>query len=277
MSAHSGQAAATNRPIRHSLPLYANPIRQLFSASTWRATWFLLAYLVMSWVLFAVVFTAATATLALAITLLGLPLLIVTAAAVRWSAAAERLRLGSLVREAPSGGYREPSGRGLLASIRAAWTDPAIWRNIAYLVGLFPFLWALDLTVLTIWVTFIGCVALPAWYWAVPAQKFSTGTFKGAQFGYFPHGPHGKGAVGIFVDTPAKAIGVALIFLVLSLLFSYVVVLTARMHARVAYSLVGAPGDPLAEAKSVLSQPGPLGPLRAARRNGNSGRSTAAT
>jgi hypothetical protein len=277
MSAHSGQAAATNRPIRHSLPLYANPIRQLFSASTWRATWFLLAYLVMSWVLFAVVFTAATATLALAITLLGLPLLIVTAAAVQWSAAAERLRLGSLVHEAPSGGYREPSGRGLLASIRAAWTDPAIWRNIAYLVGLFPFLWALDLTVLTIWVTFIGCVALPAWYWAVPAQKFSTGTFKGAQFGYFPHGPHGKGVVGIFVDTPAKAIGVALIFLVLSLLFSYVVVLTARMHARVAYSLVGAPGDPLAEAKSVLSQPGPLGPLRAARRNGNSGRSTAAT
>ncbi|MGN6681319.1 MAG: hypothetical protein ACTHKL_26435, partial [Streptosporangiaceae bacterium] len=66
-------------------------------------------------------------------------------------------------------------------------------------------------------------------------------------------------------------------FLVLSLLFSYVVVLTARMHARVAYSLVGAPEDPLAEAKRVLDHPGPLGPLRAARRNGNSSRSTAAT
>ena len=106
MSAHGGQPAATKRPIRQSLPLYANPIKQLFLASTWRATWFLLAYLVVSWVLFAVVFTAATATLALAITLLGLPLLIATAAAVRWSATAERLRLGSLVHEAPSGGYR---------------------------------------------------------------------------------------------------------------------------------------------------------------------------
>ncbi|MGN6796235.1 MAG: sensor domain-containing protein, partial [Streptosporangiaceae bacterium] len=188
-----------------------------------------------------------------------------------------RLRLRPLVHEPLTGGYRDTSGRGMLATIRAAWTNPAIWRNIAYLVGLFPFLWALDLTVLTIWVTFIGCVALPAWYWAVPQETYSTGTFRGAQFGYFPHGPYGKGAVGIFVDTPAKAIGVALIFLVLSLLFSYVVVLTARMHARVAYSLVGAPEDPLAEAKRVLSHPGPLGPLRAARRNGNSGRSTAAT
>jgi len=276
MSAHGGQAAATNRPIRQSLPLYANPIRQLFSASTWRATRFLLAYLVVSWVLFAVVFTAVTATLTLAITLLGLPLLVVTAAVIRGCANAERLRLRPLVHEPPTGGYHRTSRPGLLANIRAAWTDPAIWRNIAYLVGLFPFLWALDLTVLTVWVAFIGCVALPAWYWA-PQDTNSAGTFRGAQFGYFPHGPHGKGGVGIFVDTPAKAIGVALIFFVLSLLFSYVVVLTARMHARVAYSLVGAPEDPLAEAKNVLSQPGPLGPLRTARRNGNSGRSTAAT
>jgi len=279
MSAHSGHAAATFRPIRQGLPLYANPIRQLFSASTWRAAWFLLAYLVVSWVLFAVVFTAATTTLTLAITLLGLPLLIGTAAVVRWSASAERLRLRPVVHEPPAtGGYRDTSARGLFANIRAAWTDPAIWRNIAYLVGLFPFLWALDLTVLTIWATFIGCIALPAWYWALPAQTYSTGrSFKGAQFGYFPHGPNGKGAVGIFVDTPAKAIGVALIFLVLTLLFSYVVVLTARMHARVAYSLVGAPEDPLAEAKNVLSQPGPLGPLGSPRRNGNASRPTAAT
>ena len=276
MSAHSAQTAATRPPIRQGLPLYTNPFRQLLSASTWRATRFLLAYLVVSWVLFAVVFTAATATLTLAITLLGLPLLIATAAVVRWCANAERLRLRPLVHQPPAGGYRDMRGRGLLANIRAAWTDPAIWRNIAYLVGLFPFLWALDLTVLTVWVTFIGCVALPAWYW-VPQDTYSTGTFRGAQFGYFPHGPHGRGGVGIFVDTPAKAIGVALIFLVLSLLFSYVVVLTARMHARVAYSLVGAPEDPLAEAKSVLDHPGPLGPLSAARRNGNSGRSTAAT
>jgi Putative sensor len=276
MSAHVGPTATTDRPIRQSLPLYANPFRQMFSASTWRGTQFLLVYLVMSWAMFAVVFTAATVTLTLAVTLVGLPLLIVTAAVIRNCASAERLRLRPLVHASLAGSYHRTSGRGLFANIRAAWTDPAIWRNFAYFIGLFPFLWALDLTVLTVWMAFIGCVALPAWYWA-PEQTFPGGTARGAQFGYFPHGPHGPGGVGIYVDTPAKAVGVALIFLVFTLLFSYVVVLTARMHARVAYSLVGAPEDPLAEAKSVLTQPGPLGPLRAARRNGTSGRSTAAT
>jgi hypothetical protein len=248
----------------------------MFSASTWRATRFLLAYLVMSWVLFAVVFTVGTATLTLAITLLGLPLLIVTAAVIRGCASSERLRLRPLVHASLTGGYHSTSGRGLFANIRAAWTDPAIWRNLAYFVGLFPFLWALDLTVLTIWLTFIGCVALPGWYW-VPQSTYPGGTFRGAQFGYFPHGPHGHGAVGIFVDTPAKAIGVALIFVVLSLLFSYVVVLTARIHARVAYALLSGPEDPLAEARDVLGRPGPLGPLRTARRNGNAGSSAPAT
>jgi hypothetical protein len=276
MSAHSNLAAARERPIRQALPLYANPLRQLISASTWRATRFLLVYLVVSWVQFALVFTAATTTLTLAITLLGLPLLIVTAAVIRGCANAERLRLRQLVPERLTGGYHDTTGPGLLANIRAAWTDPAIWRNIAYFVGLFPFLWALDLTVLTVWVAFIGCVALPVWYWA-PEQTFPGGTARGAQFGYFPNGPHGPGGVGIYVDTPGKAVGVALIFLVLSLLFSYVVVLTARMHARVACSLVGAPQDPLAEAKNVLSEPGPLGHLRPERRNGKSGRSAPAT
>jgi hypothetical protein len=96
------------------------------------------------------------------------------------------------------------------------------------------------------------------------------------QFGYFPNGPHRHGAVGIFVDTPAKAIGVALVFVVLSLLFQYVVVLTARLHAWVAYSLLRSPEDPLAAAKGVLGRPGPLGPLRSPRRNGNSGRTAPA-
>ena len=263
-------------PIRQGLPLYRNPLRQLVSASTWRAIWYLLAYLVVGWVLFSIVFTAATVTLTLMITLAGLPLLIVTAAVIRGCANAERWRLRPVTGTPLTGGYRDTTARGLAARIRAAWTDAATWRNLAYLFGLFPLLWALDLTALMIWLTFAGCVALPAWYWAV-SSTYPSGTYHGVQFGYFPHGPYGRGAVGIFVDTPAKAIGVAAVSLVLTLLFQYVVVLTARMHAWVAYSLLRAPEDPLAAAKGVLRGPGPLGPLRDARRNGNSGRSAPAT
>jgi hypothetical protein len=271
--------AARNDPtstLAASLRLYPNPLRQAISASTWRATWFLLAYLVVSWVLFGAVLTAGISAATLAITLAGLPLLIAAAAVIRGCAAAERWRLRPLLPGRMRSGYRDLRGLRLAARVRAAWTDSAVWRDLAYLAGLFPFLWALDLAVLTVWLTFVGCVALPAWYWA-PEQTYAGGTFRGVQFGYFPHGPHGRGSIGIFVDTPGKAILVAAVFLVLSLLFQYVVVLTARMHARVAYALLRAPVDPLAEAKEVLGSPGPLGPLRIPRRNGNSGRSAPAT
>ena len=100
----------------------------------------------------------------------------------------------------------------MFARVRARWTDPAVWRDLAYLGGLFPVLWALDLAVVTIWLAVIGLVTLPAWYWA-PEQQFAGGrTYHGVQFGYFPHGPHGPGAVGFFVDTLPKAIIAAVVF-----------------------------------------------------------------
>jgi hypothetical protein len=265
-----------NDPPAGSLRLYRNPLRQAVSASTWRATWYLLAYLVVGSLLFSVALSAGIAAGTMAITLAGLPLLIAAAAVIRGCAGAERRRLRRVLPRRVRGGYRDVRGLGLIAQVRTTWTDPALWRDLAYLGGLFPALWTLDLAVLTVWLIFVGCVALPAWYW-LPYETYPGGTHHGAQFGYFPHGPHGHGAVGIYVDTLGKAIIAAAVFLVLSLLFQYVVVLTARMHARVAYALLRAPVDPLAEAKEVLGQPGPLGPLQNAPRNGNSGRSAAVT
>ena len=167
--------------------------------------------------------TAGIATITLVITLAGIPLLIVTAAVIRGCASAERWRLRGVLGEPVHGGYRDATGLGMLARVRACWTDPAVWRDLAYLGGLFPLLWALDLAVLTIWLTFIGCITVPAWYWA-PEQTYQGGSHHGLQFGDFPHGPHGPGAVGVYVDTLPKAIVTALVFLAASLLFQYVVV-----------------------------------------------------
>src|SRR5215813_4405353 len=221
---HEGSAAGAD-PLADSLRLYPNPLRQAVSASTWRATWYLLAYLVVSWLLFSAVLTAGLTAATLAITLAGLPLLIAAAAVIRGCAGAERRRLRSVLPRPVRGGYRDVRGLGLIARVRTTWTDPALWRDLAYLGGLFAALWTLDLA----------------------------------------------------VDTLGKAIIAAAVFFVLSLLFQYVVVLTARMHARIAYSLLRAPVDPLTEAKEVLERPGPLGPLGAKRRNGNSGRSAPVT
>ena len=83
--------------------------------------------------------------------------------------------------------------------------------------------------------------------------------------GYFPHGPHGPGGVGLYVDTLPRALLAGAAFLVAFLLFNYVVVVTARAHARIAQALLRAPADPLAGVKEVLARPGPLGPLYSAR------------
>lgn len=122
-------------------------------------------------------------------------------------------------------------------------------------------LWALDLAVVTVWLVLLGSVTLPAWY-RYPEQTFGHGgQAHGVPFGYLPNGPHGAGAVGFYVDTLPKALLAAAAALLAFLLFSYVVVITARMHARVARGLLRPPSDPLARAREVMSRPGPLPPL----------------
>jgi hypothetical protein len=69
----------------------------------------------------------------------------------------------------------------------------------------------------------------------------------------------------VFIGTLPSALVAAAVCLVLFLVFNYVLVGTARAHARVARALLGPPVDPLAEARAVLDQPGPLGALRSTR------------
>src|SRR5262249_62160040 len=109
-----------------SLRLYPNPLRQAVSASTWLATWYLLAYLVVSWLLFGAVLTAGIAAATLAITLAGLPLLIAATAVIRGCASAERWRLRPLLGYRVRVGYRDLSGLGLGARGRGRWFDPEL-------------------------------------------------------------------------------------------------------------------------------------------------------
>jgi len=243
------------------LRLYRNPLRQLVAGSSWRAAWFLLAYLVAGWLLWGCVLAATVTTAVLAITLAGLPLLVATAAVIRGCADAERWRLRGVLAGRVRGRYRRASRPGILPQVRARWGDPATWRDLAYLFALFPLLWAADLAVMAVWLVLLAGIALPAYYWALP-ETFPDGqSAHGVMLGYFPHGPHGPGSWGVSVDTAPRALIAAACCLAASLLFSYVLVLSARLHARIASALLRAPGDPLAEAKEVLTRPGPLGAL----------------
>jgi Putative sensor len=243
------------------LPLYGNPLRQLVAGSTWRAAWVLLAYLVWGWLLWAAVLTATLTAAVLCITLAGIPLLVAAAGVVRGCANAERWRLRGVLAAPVHGGYRPVQRPGILAQVRTRWSDPATWRDFAYLFALFPFLWALDLAVTMVWLVLLAGITVPVWYRYIP-ETFNNGqTAHGLQFGYFPNGPSGPGSWGWFIGNLHQALIAAGIFLVLFLLFNYVLVGTARLHAHIASALLRAPADPMAAAKEVLTRPGPLGPL----------------
>jgi Putative sensor len=243
------------------LRLRRNPLRLAVSAAPWTGALYLAGYLLVGWVLFAIAVTSASVAAVFAITLAGLPLLIACAGVVRGCANFERARLRTAFTRPVKGRYRTPTRPGLIAQVSTRWKDPATWRDLAYLVGLWVPFFILDTVVVTVWLTFLAGLALPAWYWA-PRNDFNNGvSAHGVPLGYFPNGPHGPGGVGLFVDTLPKALLAAAGFLVLFLLFNYVLVATYAAHARSARALLRPPADPLAEAKEVLTTPGPLSRL----------------
>ena len=243
----------------NALGLRRDPIRLAFSKAPWSAAWYLTGYLFIGTALFAVALTAVLTGAVLGVTLAGIPLLVAAAAVVRWCADVERARLRPRYDDVEAD-YRAPAGPGIMARLRTRWQDPATWRDIAYLLGMYIPLVTLDLVVLTLWLTFLAGITLPLWYWA-PWQSIHGTRFHGYQLGYFPNGPHGHPGYGLYVDTLPKALLAAAVSLILFLLFNYALVATARAHTATARALLGRQEDPLREAKEVLRRPGALSTL----------------
>jgi hypothetical protein len=239
------------------LSLRRDPIRLLLSGGLWKSFWYLLGYLVVGGALFAIALSTAVAGAGLSITLAGLPVLVAAAAAIRWCADVERHRLRPMVTGPVAGSYRQVAGSGVMAHVRTRWRDPATWRDVAYLVGMFVPLLVLDAVVLAVWWALLAGITLPIWYWA-PWKSIHGVRYHGYDLGYHPNGPHGPGGWGLYVNTLPEAFAVAAVCLILFLAFNYVLVATARAHAAVARGLLGAADDPLLEAKEVLGRPGPL-------------------
>ena len=141
-------------------------------AAPWRAAGFLAVYVfVAGWLLFAVAFTATVTAAVFLITLAGIPLLVGRPGCCTAAPSTERARLRPVLAGPIAGGYRQVTGRGIMAQVRTRWRDPATWREIAYLIGLWPLLFALDTVVLSVWLTLLAGVTLPAWYWAPGATS----------------------------------------------------------------------------------------------------------
>lgn len=266
----SAAAARRSAPARERLTLGMNPLRLAFSAGPWLSARFIVSYLIVGCITFSVAVAAVCCAGTLALTILAIPLLLAAAQVVHGCAALERRMQAQLYTQPVTAAYLPPERRGIWAQAKAAWRDRAIWRELGYLIGLWAPLYGLDTIVLSVWLTFLAGITVPLWYWA-PRGTEMAGYVHGAAvhglaLGYFPHGATGPGSYGVYIDTLPKALLMAAVCAVLFLLFNYVLVATARMHGRVARALLRPPADPLDEARSVLTGPGPLGPLTGAER-----------
>jgi len=266
----SSQRAAAPQPAEprgdSRLTLRHNPIGLVFSASLWRSAGYLGSCLLVGSLLFAVGLATSIVAAVLGITVVAVPLLIAAAEVVRGCAAVERAMLRQAFTEPVHADYPAPRGDGLWKQARARWGDSTTWRDLAYLIAIRPVLQVLAVAVLAVWATFLAGVTLPLWYSHVSGLGIGVGgsTLQGppgVMIGYFPHGVRGPGSQGLYVDSLHNALLAAAGFAVLFLLFNYVLVATARLHAQVARALLGRAADPLAPARAVLAGPGPLGPL----------------
>jgi signal transduction histidine kinase len=105
----------------------------------------------------------------LAITLIGIPILILSVYAWGGLAEGERRIIAALTGTVIPNPYRPvPEGASRWGRLRARLADPATWKDLVFLLLQFPF--GLVSFVLAVVVLSVGIhgVALPLWYWAVP-------------------------------------------------------------------------------------------------------------
>ena len=129
------------------------------------------AYLVLSLPIGIVTFTVAVTGISLAggllITLIGIPVLLLTLLACRGLAAVERTR-AALVLGEPVPGAEKPWKRdGAWETTKAVITDPGAWRDLVWSVVLMPIGIATFTITVTAWTTALGLLTSPIWWWSL--------------------------------------------------------------------------------------------------------------
>jgi hypothetical protein len=136
------------------------------------------AYLVVSLPVGVAAFTLAVTGVALAaglaITLVGIPVLLLTLLACRGIAVLERLRAAPVLGAPIPRIERRWRQDGVWATTKAVVSDPGAWRDLAWSIVLMPIGIATFTVAVTTWSVALGMVTSPAWYWALPDDSDDT-------------------------------------------------------------------------------------------------------
>jgi signal transduction histidine kinase len=132
-----------------------------------RRTLYLLLTFPLGLTWFVVLVVGVSSGVGLAITLIGVVILVVLLLAIRVMADVERALLRALVGVDVTPHYRQPPRPGLWARVTTRLGDPQTWKDVVYLVAQFPLGIVWLVVVSTLWGLAIGLLLAPAWYWSV--------------------------------------------------------------------------------------------------------------
>jgi signal transduction histidine kinase len=131
-----------------------------------------IAYLLLAGALgiieFTFLVTALSTGVGLAVTLIGIPILIASVYAWGWLAEIERRVIGALTGNRIPSPYRPLPERGWWERLRARLADPATWKDLTFLFLQFPFGLLSFIVTTTLLTAAFSLLTLPLWYWAVP-------------------------------------------------------------------------------------------------------------
>jgi signal transduction histidine kinase len=212
-------SASVGRPGLRLTEGLGNPVQLWLSGKPFAAGIFLLLSFVLGLFWFITLVTLISLGFGLAITFIGLPLLAATAVLWTWGARAERWRVGVVTGVPIDQPYRQLPEGPLLRRLRAFATDPPVWRDLGYLLLLFP-LGIIEFVVLMLCIFVpLGMLMQPLHYlWTVSNPAL-------AGRGYVP--PLAEVIVLPFVGVAALAV------------VPYVLIGVMRGHAVLARALLG--------------------------------------
>jgi signal transduction histidine kinase len=142
--------------------------RDLLDPRTYTRIGYLLLAGVLGIIEFVFLVTALSIGVGLAVTLVGIPILIGSVYAWGWLAEIERSTIGALTGNRIASPYRPLPEGSWWDRLRARLADPATWKDLTFLFLQFPFGLLSFIVALTVLSVGLSGLTLPLWYWAVP-------------------------------------------------------------------------------------------------------------
>jgi signal transduction histidine kinase len=166
MTPATSMAQSTATPDHGAMPSVRHPgalLRQLGLDTV-----YLVLALPMGILTFTFVVTGWSVGLGLLITFIGLPILMATVYASRWMAWIERRRAALVLGEPIRGLYKPPASGHFFDRVRAMFSDPSTWKDLAWHLLLLPVGIADFVVAVTAWSASLSLITMPAWWWALP-------------------------------------------------------------------------------------------------------------